>query len=201
MRAATLTWKPAAARVAPPGGAVITRAAGTRAGILLFLMLLPATAPSQSASTIEHKPSPHVYLADSVARGAVERAVRGATERLNRPGCQRIFTDFADGSGLPLRVALEESTRSAVEYLVERVWFVDGGDDRQCRADAVTVAYTAAGNHVIRICAGRFAERFTRETRAGEIVIIHELLHTLGLGENPPKSSDITKQVTARCGG
>jgi hypothetical protein len=31
-------------------------------------------------------------------------------------------------------------------------------------------------------------------------MIIHEILHSLGLGENPPSSDEITKQVAARCG-
>jgi hypothetical protein len=34
-----------------------------------------------------------------------------------------------------------------------------------------------------------------------ELVLIHELLHSLGLGENPPSSAEITRQVTKRCGG
>ena len=32
-----------------------------------------------------------------------------------------------------------------------------------------------------------------------EVVIIHELLHALGLGENPPTESGITHQIFARC--
>ena len=31
------------------------------------------------------------------------------------------------------------------------------------------------------------------------VMMIHELLHTLGLGENPPTSQDITVRVTNRC--
>ena len=34
-----------------------------------------------------------------------------------------------------------------------------------------------------------------------EIIIIHEFLHSLGLGENPPSSAEITKQVQTRCAG
>jgi hypothetical protein len=32
-----------------------------------------------------------------------------------------------------------------------------------------------------------------------EAVIIHEMLHTLGLGENPPSSTEITFRVLNRC--
>jgi hypothetical protein len=30
-------------------------------------------------------------------------------------------------------------------------------------------------------------------------VIIHEMLHSLGLGENPPSSKEITLRVMQRC--
>jgi len=169
--------------------------------ILLCGMLIPVTATEQSELRVEHRASTHVHLADPVARGAVARAVLGATLRLGRPGCHQIFTDFADGAGQRLLAPIDASARTAAEYLVERVWFVDGDDTLQCRNHPATVAFTVVGAHVIRICAARFAERFMRETTAADVVIIHELLHTLGLGENPPKSADITKQVTARCGG
>lgn len=179
----------------------MTRARAMGASILVWGVLFPIAAKGQGEPPVERRASPRVYLADAVARGAVRRAVLGATERLGRPGCQQIFTDFADGSGQRLQVSLEASTRSPAEYLVERVWFVDGDDTPQCRDDPAAAAFTAVGDHVIRVCGARFAGRFARETVAAEVVIIHELLHTLGLGENPPKSSDITKQVTARCGG
>lgn len=178
----------------------MTRAKAIGSGILLFWMLVPLALTGQSKPGVD-RASPHVHLADPVARWAVARAVLGAAFRLRRPGCQQIFTDFADSSGQHLLAPIEASARTAAEYLVERVWFVDGDDMRQCRNHPETVAFTAAGAHVIRICAARFAARFTRETTAADVVIIHELLHTLGLGENPPKSADITKQVMVRCGG
>ena len=31
-------------------------------------------------------------------------------------------------------------------------------------------------------------------------VVIHEELHSLGLGENPPSSQEITRRVESRCG-
>jgi hypothetical protein len=37
--------------------------------------------------------------------------------------------------------------------------------------------------------------------RTTEIIVIHEFLHTLGLGENPPTSQAITQRVAIRCGG
>jgi hypothetical protein len=52
---------------------------------------------------------------------------------------------------------------------------------------------------VIHVCGSRFLQ-FSGNTKGGEIVLIHELLHSLGLGENPPNSSWITTAVLKRCG-
>jgi hypothetical protein len=32
-----------------------------------------------------------------------------------------------------------------------------------------------------------------------QAIVIHEALHTLGLGENPPSSAEITARVLASC--
>jgi hypothetical protein len=40
-----------------------------------------------------------------------------------------------------------------------------------------------------------------RNSRHAEALLIHEMLHSLGLGENPPTSHQITARVRARCDG
>jgi hypothetical protein len=45
-----------------------------------------------------------------------------------------------------------------------------------------------------------FNEAAARNASRAEIAVIHEALHTLGLGENPPDSREITRLVTERCG-
>jgi hypothetical protein len=40
----------------------------------------------------------------------------------------------------------------------------------------------------------------SRNSRHAEALVIHEMLHSLGLGENPPPSDEITARVRARCG-
>ena len=140
---------------------------------------------------------PRVYLSDSVARSAVELAILGAEHRLRRPDCRLVFTDFADESVV---TALEATGLQPAEYLVERIWFVDGSDSPQCVKAGETALFTEAGSKVVRVCADRFV-KLAHRRRAAEILIIHEALHTLGLGENPPSSADITSRVTRRCGG
>jgi hypothetical protein len=144
---------------------------------------------------------PRVKVPDSRAQQGVTSAVIGARVRLARPECQKLFTDFQDLEGRPLIERLDASLRTPADYLVQQVWFVDGDDTPQCRRDGTMAAFTVTGHHVIRVCGDRFLQRFERQRVAGEIIVIHEMLHTLGLGENPPSSRDITAQVTKRCGG
>jgi hypothetical protein len=96
---------------------------------------------------------------------------------------------------------LDVSEQSAGDYLVNQVWFVSGDDSTICRRERSVPAFTVPGHHVVRICSTQFAELSTRLPVAAELVLIHEMLHTLGLGETPPSSREITQQVTMRCGG
>jgi hypothetical protein len=45
-----------------------------------------------------------------------------------------------------------------------------------------------------------FYQTVQQQRDMAEIYVIHEMLHTLGLGENPPTSLEITQQVKRRCG-
>jgi hypothetical protein len=142
---------------------------------------------------------PHVYLSDSAARGAVERAIVGAQFRMGRPDCRQVLDDFTDHAGRPLRENLEATGFEPRDYMVAGVWFVDGSGTSQCANAPATVAYTEAGSKVVHVCAARFA-KLAQQATSAEILVIHELLHTLGLGENPLSSAEITRRVTARCG-
>ena len=144
--------------------------------------------------------SPRVQMANSQVEHRVRSAVTGAKLRLERQECQRILTDFRDVEGQPLIDRLASSGLAASAYLIDRVWFVDGADSPQCRTDGTTVAFTVPRHHVVRICTGRFGSSFEPQMAAAEIVVIHEMLHTLGLGENPPTSQQITEQVRRHCG-
>ena len=146
------------------------------------------------------EPAVHVRLVAAPTRGAVRRAVLGAARRLERPDCRRLLTDFTDQSGRSLGEIIEASGMTASRYLREALWFVDGSDAPQCRDDH-TVAFTAIGSRAIHVCGPQFVELSSRQSRGAEIIVIHEVLHTLGLGENPPWGADITGQVMRRCGG
>ncbi len=129
---------------------------------------------------------------------SVARAVAGAARRLERAECRRIFADFRDASGTMLQDRLDALGLEGADYL-RWVVFTDGFGHRSCRqGDAL--ALTSPGRRVVYVCGPRFQRAQARDPTSAEIVVLHEALHTLGLGENPPRSLEITRQVNMRCG-
>jgi hypothetical protein len=128
----------------------------------------------------------------SVLVGALDGAVR----RLKDSECQKLLTDFRDPTGRTLLENLQSTHKSLADYLT-LLWFIDGRED-VCKTHELTAAFTTPGSRVIQICGARLADpSFSFDAR--QFVIIHELLHSLGLGENPPSSAEITRQVIRRC--
>ena len=130
-------------------------------------------------------------------RMAMARAIQGAARRLDHAECQGLLDEFADASGRPLRSVLEAQSLGIRDYL-DRVLFYDA-PSAACQG-ATLAGMTEAGSRVIRVCGRRFARAMTENARYAEGVVIHEMLHSLGLGENPPTSYFITSRVQARCG-
>jgi hypothetical protein len=136
---------------------------------------------------------------DSDRRFAVQGAVQGAAARLSRPSCQAVLADFDDESGGNLLTPLIARGKSPVDAFAT-LQFVDHDNAPQC-ATGKNLAFTRTGSQLIHICGREFVTRSRRNRKTAEIIVIHEFLHTLGLGENPPTSQAITAQVTLRCGG
>ena len=128
---------------------------------------------------------------------AVERAREVAARRLEDAECRRVFSDFHDALGRTIERNLEEWAMSPVEYL-RMVPFVDGSGELLCRRDDVVLVSTPNVPRVI-VCPG-FARLQRSQPGAAANRVIHEELHTLGLGENPPTTSEITRRVEIRCG-
>jgi hypothetical protein len=128
------------------------------------------------------------------------QAIEGARGRLADPECQQVFTDFQDRSGNSLLANLIATGKSPADYLRD-VWFIDASDAAPCRRGLALVAYTSPGHRVVYFCGSRLVHPLYRlEPKFAEFLIIHELLHSLGLGENPPTADQITRQVVQRCG-
>jgi hypothetical protein len=63
------------------------------------------------------------------------------------------------------------------------------------------MAVTAPASRIVHICARRFArESRTASSSEAENTVLHEVLPTLGLGENPPASREISRRESRRCG-
>src|SRR5262245_4750398 len=165
-----------------------------RRGVVFCALLIGIVAGRAGAQT----PVLLGYM-DGDIRLAVRRAVEGGAARLARPGCQDVFADFTDEGGQRLSTRLAASGKSPTEaFSVLR--FFDDGAAPQCSA-GTTLAFTQTGSGLIRVCGRQFRDQFQQNRTTTEIVVIHEFLHSLGLGENPPSSQAITEQVVVRCGG
>ena len=76
--------------------------------------------------------------------------------------------------------------------------FYDGSAHPRCRSPH-TFAMTLPRSRVVLVCMTQFTELMGRKPRLAAAILIHEQLHALGLGENPPTSSEITARVLMRC--
>jgi hypothetical protein len=150
------------------------------------------------------EPGPRPALTPNRVQGpffaaSVERALAGARRRLQDGECQRIYTEFEDEEGRPLRAALDRAGAAGHEY-IDTLFFYDGTRTPQCTQRRV-LAYTARSSKVVFVCVSQFMQAARVDPLLVEAALIHESLHSLGLGENPPTSTAITKRVMARCGG
>ncbi len=128
---------------------------------------------------------------------ALRKAVTGAHRRLEQPECQRLFTEFADASGRPLQESLDAIGQTGASYLA-LILFADASARPHCKAGG-SYAFTVPGSRVIYVCGSQFKEAADQNAAKAEALVIHEALHSLGLGENPPTSTEITARVLARC--
>jgi hypothetical protein len=131
---------------------------------------------------------------------AVDRARAGALKRLESDECRRVFTDFKDAEGRTLQQKLEEWGASPAEY-IGLIPFLDGSSQALCRKTK-TALVASPGVRRVFVCK-TFADVQVRQPGVAESMVIHEILHTLGLGEAPqrgaPTSIEITQRVEARC--
>ena len=135
-------------------------------------------------------------LALAAHRFAVARAIQGAANQLGDARCQALLDEFADATGRSLRSVLAAHGLAVSEYM-GLVFFYDA-PELACRAG--NLAVTRPGSRAIFVCGARFQKEMSSNSRNAEASVIHEVLHSLGLGENPPSSDHITARVRAQCG-
>src|SRR5260370_25956384 len=146
--------------------------------LALATVAIPAVAGPRRASTLPR-----------FARPALERVRAAAARRLHELECLRLLDDFRDGEGRPLRERLDKWGVSAAEYLT-MIPFLDGSSQGLCRwrgADMVS----SPGIPRVYVC-GRFALTQARERGRAGVLLLHQSVHTPGLGEGPPPSVPVT---------
>jgi hypothetical protein len=129
-------------------------------------------------------------------RATVRRAIDLALAKLAWPGCPSVYEAFELPNGGTPRSELDRIGIGPEEWL-ESLVFIDGSRDPVCRIGRAALT-TTPGSQVIRVCPG-FARFQLQDPGRSASLIIHESLHALGLGENPPSSSEITQHVERQC--
>jgi hypothetical protein len=125
-----------------------------------------------------------------------EVARQGAIARLRNPDCRQVLGDFTDAKGRRLHENLAAFGVGPDQYLA-MLPLLDGETRPLCKANQSQLL-TSAGVPRVFVCKAFLKTVYQRRVMA-EVYVIHEMLHTLGLGENPPASHDITRQVVKRC--
>lgn len=148
------------------------------------------------ATAVEPTDADGVRLRGRWFEEPLRRAVQGAGRRLAEPSCAAVLGEFRDPVGRPLAERLGELALAPGDY-ARLVLFYDGSSDAPCRRPRV-YAFTSPGSRVVRACPTLGALAVSRP-EAAEAVVIHELLHTLGLGDDRPSSASITAAVESRC--
>ena len=157
----------------------------------------PAVIGPPSATVAAAKQPRLVRIPDPVAGRATLGALDAAVTRFEDAGCRQILLDFADRDGRPLQDRLT-SLRVDLDQYVSMLVFYDGTRAKTCEKGAL--AFTQPGSRVIHVCIDRLKSVQSDQPEYVIAALIHEILHTLGLEENPPSSSDITRRVNALCG-
>lgn len=159
--------------------------------LLASLQLVAAPASAQGRARLVA-----VRALDTGDASVVEAARQGAMARLRSPECRRVLGDFTDAQGRPLEEKLATFALPPDEFLAI-LPLLDGSERPLCQAHQSHLL-TTAGVPRVFVCQS-FLKAVYQERVMAEVYLIHELLHTLGLGENPPSSQQITQQVVRRC--
>jgi hypothetical protein len=145
-------------------------------------------------------PAAHVGLHVRIRGGhaaTLESTLRAAVARLQTPQCAATLDEFKDSGGRTLREGMRARNVTVGQHAAG-ILFYDGSHNAMCH-ERMTLAYTVPNSHAVLLCTQRLAVLSLRSPEWAEAIMIHELLHTLGLGENPPPSREITSRVIDRC--
>jgi hypothetical protein len=137
---------------------------------------------------------------DSTLWMRVGQSITSANTKLDKAPCIGMFSTLKNGAGTTLDAVLAAKGYSAKNWLNEGISILNGSYDGACSSGTAS-AYTTIGGTKVYACA--VFKNLT--TGQGAVRLIHEVLQTLGLQENPPftsamSSSQINSMVTTACG-
>ena len=161
-------------------------------------VLAAGTGQEQAAAAKTGRTTSQAIMAKLTPRDrrTVRRALDLALAALTSPGCAQVYADFELPKGGTPQGELDRMGIGPEEFL-EMLVFTDGGREPVCRMGQAVLAMKP-GTRLIFVCP-RFASFQLANARMSASVIIHESLHALGLGENPPSTNEITQRVERRC--
>lgn len=136
-----------------------------------------------------------VRIRDAATARSVEQALEAAHERLARPACQQVLSDFRDASGRSLDEAVAASAGSAQAFLA-RLLFYEGSGYPTC-VKRGALAFTQPSSRVIFICGNSFVRAHPLQAQA---TLIHEMLHAAGLDHEASGRNGTNWTVLRRCG-
>ena len=116
---------------------------------------------------------------------------------LSQSRCRGLFAEFRDASGRTLQEVLDARGETPQSHM-SRIAFVPGASEGRCSEESV-LATANPGHDVVRVCGRKFASLARRNPPAVAVVFLHEELHSLGLGEDPPTSREISQRIEASC--
>ena len=164
----------------------------------MCVLVVWVAVPSPGNSLHEVSPPATSAVHNPFARFALERAVKAAAEKLERPECKQVLSDFRDASGRTMQERLDALGDTPRHYLT-RLTFREVSDlDSRCQ-DSARLVFAYVGKRDLFICGTRLWQTYRNKPTYLEALIIHEMMHTLGLGENPPSSLEIDARVLKRC--
>ncbi len=175
----------------------ILRSVSVSAGERAVVFNPHVSLPNDLRRTTTYDDWPNIHVEDVYTRDAATRALEGASRWLARPKCQTLFLEFKDERNLPLTARLGELDTDPEGYL-RMVLFLDGAQSATCGRHGV-LAFTAQGSRVVYLCGRDFERASRRDVAEVQATVIHELLHSLGLGENPPPARAITHRIQQLC--
>jgi hypothetical protein len=178
----------------------IGRALGVAAALLVAGPAQAGPPPSAGVAVLAptSPPPPRAILLKlkQFDQGTVRRALDLALEMLAAPDCSEVYAEFRRPDG---RTPRDELARLGIgpEAFLERLVFTDGSRETVCRQGRAVMTATV-GRTLVFVCPG-FAAFQVGNPRQSAAVVIHESLHALGVGENPPSAGEITRRVERLC--